>query len=276
MNQKKKIQKVIFAGAGPGDPELITLKTVRHLREADVIITDRLVSDYILEKYANQKALILHAGKQRRREGSTPQHIINELLVEYALQGKKVLRLKGGDVSVFSNLLDELQALNKYGISYEIIPGITAACGAAAYAGIPLTARNHAQAVRFLTLHQNETIQPGYWKELATSEDTLVFYMSGDTTDELVKQLLYHGIQTDKFIAVIEQATTPFQKVVSVPIHNYAQDLGNSSSYTSPTLVIVGKVAGLYEELKWMPENENEGELYFKPVTKNKEEEVRA
>jgi uroporphyrin-III C-methyltransferase len=275
MNQKKQIQKVIFAGAGPGDPELITLKTVRYLREAEVIVTDRLVSDYILEKYANPKALILHAGKQRRREGSTPQHIINELLVEYALQGKKVLRLKGGDVSVFSNLLDELQALNKYYISYEIIPGITAACGAAACAGIPLTARNYAQAVRFLTLHQNETIQPAYWKELAASEDTLVFYMSGDTTDELVKQLLNHGIQTDKFIAVIEQATTPYQKVVSVPIYNYLQDVGKSS-YTSPTLVIVGKVAALHEELKWMPENENKGELYFKPVIKNKEEEVRA
>ena len=118
-----------------------------------MIITDRLVSDTILETYANPGALILHAGKQRRREGSTPQHIINELLVEYALQGKKVLRLKGGDVSIFSNLLDELQALKKYGIAYEIIPGITAACGAAAYAGIPLTARNHAQSVRFLTLY---------------------------------------------------------------------------------------------------------------------------
>jgi uroporphyrin-III C-methyltransferase len=275
MNQNKQIQKVIFAGAGPGDPELITLKTVRHLREAEVIITDRLVSNAILEKYSNPRALILHAGKQRRKEGSTPQHIINELLVDYALQGKKVLRLKGGDVSVFSNLLDELQALNKYGISYEIIPGVTAACGAAAYAGIPLTARNHAQAVRFLTLHQNDIIQSAYWKELAQTEDTLVFYMSGDTTDELVKQLLNHGIHADKFIAVIEQATTPLQKVISTPIHNYEHDFGNSN-YKSPTLIIVGKVAGLYEELKWMPEKESDGELYFKPVTKNKEEEVRA
>src|SRR6202171_2794120 len=183
MNQTNHIHKVIFAGAGPGDPELITLKTVRHLREAEVIITDRVVSDAILEKYSNPKALILHAGKQRKREGSTPQHIINELLVDYALQGKKVLRLKGGDVSVFSNLLDELQALNRYHISYEIIPGITAACGAAAYAGIPLTARNHAQAVRFLTLHKNEIIQSSYWKELAQTNDTLVFYMSGATTN---------------------------------------------------------------------------------------------
>ena len=223
MKQNTYIHKVIFAGAGPGDPELITLKTARSLREAEVVITDRLVSDVILESWVNPKALILHAGKQRRREGSTPQHVINELLVEYALQGKKVLRLKGGDVSVFSNLLDELQALNKYGIPYEIIPGITAACGAAACAGIPLTARNHAQAVRFLTL----------------------------------------------------QATTPLQRVFSTGIHRYLSELGNRI-YTSPTLIIVGKVASLHDELKWMAENPSNGELYFKPVNKNKEEEVRA
>jgi uroporphyrin-III C-methyltransferase len=275
MNQNKQIKKVIFAGAGPGDPELITLKTVRHLREAEVIITDRLVSDAILETYVNPGALVLHAGKQRRREGSTPQHIINELLVEYALQGKKVLRLKGGDVSVFSNLLDELQALNKYGIPYEIVPGITAACGAAAYAGIPLTARNHSQAVRFLTLHKNETIQPAYWKELAQTEDTLVFYMSGDNSSELVKQLLDHAINPGTPIAVIEQATTPMQKVFSTDMLNYEKEFGNRN-YLSPTLIIVGKVAGLYEELRWMPDSDKTEELYFKPVTKNKEEEVRA
>ena len=275
MNQSKQIQKVIFAGAGPGDPELITLKTVRHLRNADVIITDRLVSEVILDSYANSRALILHAGKQRKREGSTPQHIINELLVEYALQGKKVLRLKGGDVSVFSNLLDELQALNKYNIPYEITPGITAACGAAAYAGIPLTARNYAQAVRFLTLHKNDIIQSSYWKELAQTEDTLVFYMSGATTNELVKQLLDHSIDPGTSIAVVEQATTPCQKVFSSRIDHYERELG-SRSYTSPTLIIIGKVASLHQEFKWLPENESGREPYFKPVTKTKEEEVRA
>jgi uroporphyrin-III C-methyltransferase len=275
MNQKKPIQKVIFAGAGPGDPELITLKTVRHLKEAEVVITDRLVSDTILETYVNPRALVLHAGKQRKREGSTPQHIINELLVDYALQGKKVVRLKGGDVSIFSNLLDELQALNKYGISYEIIPGITAACGAAASAGIPLTARNHAQAVRFLTIHHTETIPVSYWKELAQTEDTLVFYMSGDTTPELVKQLLDQGVDPDTSIAVIEQATTPLQKVFSSRMDEYETEFGNRN-YISPTLVIIGKVAGLHDKFKWMPETETMGEQYFKPVTKNKEQEVRA
>jgi uroporphyrin-III C-methyltransferase len=275
MSQNKLIQKVILAGAGPGDPELITLKTVRHLREAEVVITDRLVSDVILDTYVNSKALVLHAGKQRKKEGSTPQHIINELLVEYALQGKKVVRLKGGDVSVFSNLLDELQALNKYQIPYEIVPGITAACGAAAYAGIPLTARNHAQSVRFLTLHKNNMIQSSHWKELADTEDTLVFYMSGDTTVELVRQLLDHGAPPQTPIAVIEQATTPMQKVFVSRIDAYEQQFGRKE-YVSPTLLIIGKVAALHEEFQWMPENNTTGESYFKSVTENKQEEVRA
>jgi len=275
MSQNIIIQKVIFAGAGPGDPELVTLKTVRCLQEAEVVITDRLVSDEILVNHVHPNALVLHAGKQRHQSGSTPQYIINELLVEYALQGKKVVRLKGGDVSVFSNLLDELQALNKYQIPYEIIPGITAACGAAAYAGIPLTARDHARSVRFLTLHQQETILPEYWRELALSEDTLVFYMSGETISGLVSELLDKGIDPSKYVAVIEQATTPLQKVYTCPIGRFFAEFG-SRFYVSPTLIIVGKVAGLHSELKWKKESRTEGELYFKPVTKNKEEEVRA
>jgi uroporphyrin-III C-methyltransferase/precorrin-2 dehydrogenase/sirohydrochlorin ferrochelatase/uroporphyrin-III C-methyltransferase len=275
MSHNINIHPVIFAGAGPGDPELITLKTIRHLRESDVVITDRLVSEMILETYVQSRALVLHAGKQRGRNGSTPQHIINELLIDYALQGKKVIRLKGGDVSVFSNLLDELQALNKYGIPYEIVPGITAACGAAAYAGIPLTAREHAKAVRILTLHKNEIFQSAYWKELANTEDTLVFYMSGDTTDELVKQLIEQGINQDRHIAVIEQATTPNQKVFSTPIYLYQREFGNRN-YISPTLVIVGKVAALHNSLKWKPEAETENKHYFKPIAKNNAQEVRA
>jgi uroporphyrin-III C-methyltransferase len=275
MMKTNKIHKVVFAGAGPGDPELITVKTARRLREAEVVITDRLVSEEILSTYVNKRALVLHAGKQRQNAESTPQRIINELLVEYALQGRKVLRLKGGDVSIFSNLLDELQALNKYQIPYEIVPGITAACGAAASAGIPLTARNHAQAIRFLTLHKFGNISDSYWKQLAETDDTLVFYMSGNTTDELVKQLVLHGADPETYIAVIEQATTPLQKVFSSRIHIY-ENLYSQRKYVSPTLVIVGKVAALYEELKWMPEVESSGELYFKPVSKNKEEEVSA
>jgi uroporphyrin-III C-methyltransferase/precorrin-2 dehydrogenase/sirohydrochlorin ferrochelatase/uroporphyrin-III C-methyltransferase len=274
MSQNKNRQKLIIAGAGPGDPELITLKTVRHLREAEVVITDRLVSEEILEKYVSKTALVLHAGKQRYKDGSTPQHIINELLVEYALQGKKVVRLKGGDVSVFSNLLDELQALNKYHIPYEIVPGITAACGAAAYAGIPLTARNHANAVRFLTLHKPGLIQPDYWKDLATTDDTLVFYMSGETSDELAENLIRHGVEADRHIAIIEQATTPMQTVSCYPLKEYADRI-QKRNFISPTIIIIGKVAGLYEEFRWKPNSGSE-ELYFKPIKKTQQQEERA
>src|SRR6185437_7455940 len=273
MNQNTQLQTLIIAGAGPGDPELITVKTVRHLREADVVITDRLVSELILEKYVRRTALVLHAGKQRYKEGSTPQYIINELLVEYALQGKKVVRLKGGDVSVFSNLLDELRILNKYRIPYEIIPGITAACGAAAYAGIPLTARDHSNAVRFLTLHKPGLIEPEYWKELAATDDTLVFYMSGDNSEELSSNLLAHGIKSDRFIAVIEQATTPMQTVFSCPLNEYAART-NKRNYVSPTIIIIGKVAGLHEQFRWKSNSESE-ELYFKPIKKTQQQEER-
>src|SRR5450432_1650176 len=120
INQHKG--KVIIAGAGPGDPELITVKALRYLQKADVVITDRLVSDVILYEYTNKEALILHVGKQCRKGASTPQSTINELIVEYALQGKLVVRLKGGDASIFSNVLDELQALREHGIPYEIVP----------------------------------------------------------------------------------------------------------------------------------------------------------
>ncbi|KAI9431365.1 Uroporphyrinogen-III C-methyltransferase, partial [Russula earlei] len=147
---QSKQGKVILAAAGPGDPELVTLKTVRYLQRAEVVLTDRLVSDGIL-KHVPATAKVMYVGKQCRRGISTSQATINELMVHHARQGKLVVRLKGGDVSIFSNVLDELQALNEHGIAYEIVPGVTAALGAAAYAGIPLTARGHATAVRLLT-----------------------------------------------------------------------------------------------------------------------------
>src|SRR5687768_4811103 len=181
MQNKPPTGKVILAGAGPGDPELLTLKTLRYLQQADVVLTDRLVSETILTEYTAASAEVIHVGKQCRKGASTPQHTINELMVHYAQAGKLVVRLKGGDVSVFSNILDELICLRAAGIAYEIIPGITAALGTAAYTGIPLTARDHATAVRFLTCYQSDVIGDNYWKELAATDDTLVFYMSAET-----------------------------------------------------------------------------------------------
>src|SRR6478736_2169753 len=178
--------KVILAGAGPGDPDLITVKTLNYLQQADVIITDRLVSEELLKKHVKAGAEIIYAGKQAGKEDSTPQTTINDLLVKHALRKKLVVRLKGGDVSFYSNILDELKTLHEFKIPFEIVPGITAASGAAAYAGIPLTARGYSTAVRFLTYYQSDLSDEVKWKDLAATDDTLVFYMSADKADKLV------------------------------------------------------------------------------------------
>src|SRR5262249_54686726 len=230
------IGKVILAGAGPGDPELLTLKTLRFLRQADVVVVDRLVSPEILSEYTRPEALIIPVGKQCNSHASTPQSVINELLITHALEGRLVVRLKGGDVSIFSNVLDELEALTQHGIPYELVPGVTAALGAAAYAGIPLTARGYSTAVRFLT-----GCRPGsdasWYRDLAKTEDTLVWYMSSAPLDELVLRLMEAGIAADRWIAVIEQATTPMQRVSAWPVHEYLSAAAGSR-YASPTLII--------------------------------------
>lgn len=258
--------KVILAGAGPGDPELLTIKAARYLQQADVVLTDRLVSEDILKAYVRPEVEIVYVGKQCRRGASTPQETINELLVEYAQNGKLVVRLKGGDVSVFSNILDELQALAAHRIPYEIIPGITAALGAAAYAGIPLTARDYSTAVRFLTYYKSDVVTEAYWKELAATNDTLVFYMSSETLEGVVANLTRNNIAADKLLAVVEQATTPLQNVYVSNIYEYNEQL-KGKKFISPSLVIIGKVVGLHEQFGWLA-NSNSREDYFKPVAK--------
>jgi len=257
--------KVILAGAGPGDPELLTLKALRWLQKADVVIVDRLVSREALQEFTREDVLIVPVGKKCSDQASTPQEVINELLVEYALQGKLVVRLKGGDVSIFSNVLDELKTLTEHQIEYEIIPGVTAALGAAAYAGIPLTARGYATAVRMLTYYRSELLNEAYMQDLARTDDTLVFYMSSGTLDLLVEKLVQYGIASDKWIAIVEQATTPLQHVHQFPVHDYL-DKAAGSSYASPTLIIIGKVAALHGSFGWMPESRSK-EHYFTPLS---------
>jgi uroporphyrin-III C-methyltransferase/precorrin-2 dehydrogenase/sirohydrochlorin ferrochelatase/uroporphyrin-III C-methyltransferase len=261
--------KVILAGAGPGDPELLTIKALRYLQKADVVITDRLVSAAILQDYTREDALIIPVGKQCRKGASTSQSDINDLLVEHASRGKLVVRLKGGDASIFSNILDELRTLAAHQIPYEIIPGVTAALGAAAYAGIPLTARGYSTAVRFLTYYKQDILDESYWKDLAQTGDTLVFYMSSEPLDHLVEKLLQYGIGADKWLAVIEQATTPLQNIYNCPVHAYLP-AAKGSSYTSPTLIIIGKVAALHEPFQWLPDSHSK-EPYFAPVTTGEE-----
>ena len=265
MSKQPTYGKVILASAGPGDPELVTVKTARWLAQADVVLTDRLVSREILNSYVNSKAEIIYVGKQCRRGISTPQQTINELLVEYAAQHKIVVRLKGGDTSIFSNVLDELETLVQYKIPYEIIPGVTAALGAAAYAGIPLTARGLSVGVRLLTYYKSDIVKEETWKELADTDDTLVFYMSGETLSTLVEKLTLHGIDATKKLAVIEQATTPLQQIHTCDLYEYTEQL-KDKTFRSPSLVIIGKVVSLHEQFAWLP-NTNSTEHYFTPLT---------
>lgn len=265
MTQQLKNGKLIIAGAGPGDPEFITVKAARYLQSADVVLTDRLVSNEILNTYVNINAEIIYVGKQCRRGISTPQQIINELIVYHCLLGKLVVRLKGGDVSVFSNILDELETTVANNIPYEIIPGVTAALGAAASAGIPLTARGYATSVRFLTCYKSDIVADKYWKELVNTDDTLVFYMSSETLDMVVEKLTANNIHEEKLLAVIEQATTPFQNIHITNLYDYKNKL-KGKKFMSPSIVIIGKVVSLHEQFAWL-KNTNSSEYYFKPIT---------
>jgi siroheme synthase len=234
------------------------------LSHAEVVITDRLVSKEILKEYVSPNAIIIPVGKQAGSNASTPQFEINDLIVQFAAAYNNVVRLKGGDVSLYSNILDELITVKEYNIPYEIIPGITAVSGASAYAGVPLTARKLATGVRILTYYNDSAITDEAWKHLASFEDTLVFYMTGNTLPQLVCKLLHAGADKDIPFLVVEQATTPHQYV-----HQFTLGEFNSPDihveFLSPSLVIAGKVTTLYKKFAWWPNN-NERENYFKPL----------
>ncbi len=238
--------KVVIAGAGPGDEELITLKLQKRLAEAEVILVDRLVNPAIIEKHARKNAKIIAVGKQGYHEYSSIQEDINDLIVSYAQEGKKVLRLKGGDVALFSNVMDELRSLTRNNIEFEIIPGITAASGASATAGIPLTARGYAQGVHILAFNPNNSFSREVWERLATCRDTLVFYMAVRNLSELVGQLLLHSGEPATPIAIIEQATTPYEKVHTSTLQDCQKDFAGTD-FSSPSLVIIGQVVKLYD-----------------------------
>ncbi len=258
--------KVIFAAAGPGDPDLITVKAAQALQKADVVLADRLVSDVILHRYVSAAAEVVYVGKECGRKVSTPQKTINELSVHFATEGKYVVRLKGGDVSIFSNILGELEALVANHIPYEIIPGVTASLGAAAYAGIPLTARGYATSVRFLTYYKSDVVSVSYWQELAKTNDTLVFYMSSATLQDVVNKLIEQGIASDVHIAVAEQATTCYQRIYECNIYEYEKQFSHKK-FISPSLIIIGKVVALHQQFKWLKNSEHQQE-YFASVEK--------
>jgi len=241
--------KIILVGAGPGDPELITLKAIRHLNRADIVLTDRLVNEAIIETHAPQ-AIVIPVGKQCRKQKSTPQATINELLVHHAKAGWYVVRLKGGDVSVFSNISDELETLIEHQIPYEIVPGITAALGTAASLGVPLTARGFSRGIRLLTFYNTGAIQDKEWDNLAHTDDTLVFYMSGETSIALAEILLSFGKNPDTPIMLAEQATTPLEVVTLSTLQDCIQDW-KQRTFISPALLIIGEVAALHKRYAW-------------------------
>ncbi len=257
--------KVILAGAGCGDPDLITVKAAKYLQQAAVVLTDRLVSEEILNTWVQPGTEIIRVGKQYNKDASLQQQEINNLLVKYASEHKLVVRLKGGDVSFFSNILDELQTLKDNNIPFEIIPGVTAASGAASYAGIPLTARGHATSVRFLTSYKKDVVTDAYWNELANTTDTLVFYMSSDTLGNVVENLVKNQVSGDKLLAVIEQATTPYQHITISSLYEYDKNIGGKQ-FASPTIVIIGKVVALHRQFAWLPNIAKDTELYFKAI----------
>ncbi len=254
LNPSPRRMSVVFASAGCGDPDLITVKAAKALQQAEVVLTDRLVSKEILTKYVNSSASIIYVGKQAYRDGSMKQATINELLVQYAALGKKIVRLKGGDSSIFGNILDELEIVIAHNIPFEIIPGVTAALGAAAFGGMPLTARGYANAVRFLTYWKKEAISEHYWQDLAQTDDTLVFYMSSEVLPEVVFNLTKHTISNEKKLAIVEQATTPQQQITISNLYDFEKNGLMTKHFASPTLVIIGKIVQLQERFKWFGE----------------------
>jgi uroporphyrin-III C-methyltransferase/precorrin-2 dehydrogenase/sirohydrochlorin ferrochelatase len=240
--------EVYLVGAGPGDPELITLKALRLMQQADVVIYDRLVSVPILE-LCRRDATKIYVGKARSNH-SVPQEGINALLVDYAKKGKRVCRLKGGDPFIFGRGGEEIQELFQAGVPFQVVPGITAASGCSAYAGIPLTHRDYAQSVRFLTGHLKEGSPELPWDELVYENQTLVLYMGLVGLERICEQLIAHGQRPDMPVALISKGTTPEQKVVMGSLADIASKVTEHQIH-APTLTIIGEVVRLREQLQW-------------------------
>ncbi|MGE8538281.1 MAG: siroheme synthase CysG [Acinetobacter sp.] len=240
--------EVYLVGAGPGDPELLTLKALRLMQQADVVIYDRLVSEPIMD-LCRRDAEKIYVGKARSNH-AVPQEGINALLVKYASEGKRVCRLKGGDPFIFGRGGEEIEELFAAGITFQVVPGITAASGCSAYAGIPLTHRDYAQSVRFLTGHLKEGSPELPWPELVYENQTLVLYMGLVGLEKICAQLIVHGQRPDMPVALISKGTTPEQKVVVGTLADIASKV-SEHQIQAPTLTIIGEVVRLREQLQW-------------------------
>ncbi len=240
--------EVYLVGAGPGDPDLLTFKALRLMQKAEIVLYDRLVSPAIVDM-VRRDADRIYVGKKRDKH-AVPQQEINEMLLSYAQQGKRVLRLKGGDPFIFGRGGEEIDLLAENGIPFQVVPGITAASGCASYAGIPLTHRDHSQSVRFITGHL-KTGQVDYpWEEFVNDQQTLVFYMGLKGLPVICEQLVSHGKSATTPAALIEKGTLPQQKV-HVSTLGELPDIVVNKEIHAPTLLVIGNVVSLHKKLNW-------------------------
>jgi uroporphyrin-III C-methyltransferase/precorrin-2 dehydrogenase/sirohydrochlorin ferrochelatase len=247
-NSPRASGEVALVGAGPGDPELLTLKALRALQDADVILHDRLVSAEILD-LARRDATRICVGKSAGGE-STAQQEINEALIAHARQGKRVVRLKGGDPFIFGRGGEELQALVQARISFSVVPGITAAAGCAAYAGIPLTHRDFAHSVTFVTGHADKDGKEPDWRGLALPGATAVFYMGLARVKQIAEKLMEHGAAPTRPVAIIAHGTTATQRVLTATLGTLPA-LASAKALETPALLVVGEVVNLHATLAW-------------------------
>lgn len=248
QNETTNLGEVYLVGAGPGAPDLLTFRALRLMQQADVVVYDRLVSPEILD-LTRRDAEKIYVGKERQYH-ALPQESINTLLADLAKAGKRVVRLKGGDPFIFGRGGEEIETLMQQGINFQVVPGITAASGCATYSGIPLTHRDHAQSCTFVTGHLKDNSVNLNWTQLAAPNQTIVIYMGLAGLEKICQSLIAHGSPKDLPIAIVQQGTTPNQRVITGTLETLPGKIAGQD-IKPPTLTIIGTVVTLHDKLSW-------------------------